>query len=251
MYMRSIAATLILSGAVVSAIALAQNPKAASTPPGTQVAQVQAQTQDAVRASRPGKNEAQTLRPAQRRAPSDVVVALPYPVIPSTAPTGYAQPPQISPMPGTYARPHAVVQALSPEEQQQAKEFRDAVAQLRKADNDEDKKAARERLSEMISAQLDRDFEQREQKLAEIEARAKELREQLEHRRNTKSDIQKMLLMLIENPEAGLGLPPAWMNSVMSQPRGVPADPYGTPQPRPFESDPFGATTPLDADPFD
>jgi hypothetical protein len=112
-------------------------------------------------------------------------------------------------------------------EQEQAAEFRKAVDVLQKAQSVEEKAAAREQLGKIVGAQLEHDLQEREAKLAHIEARAKELREQLEQRRASKAEMQKMLLMLIESPETGLGLPPAWLGTVLRQPTLNPQ--YGLP----------------------
>ncbi len=55
---------------------------------------------------------------------------------------------------------------------------------------------------------------EREKRLNELEAKAKQLRDQLQQRKQTKAEIQKMLVMLIENPQGGLGLPASWMNAI-------------------------------------
>lgn len=97
------------------------------------------------------------------------------------------------------------------------KEFRDAIQALRDAKTEEDKTEAREKLNSIVSKQLDEDFTEREKRLAELEAKTKQLRDQLQQRKQSKSEIQKMLVMLIENPQGGLGLPQSWLN-VINQP---------------------------------
>lgn len=100
------------------------------------------------------------------------------------------------------------------EDAQSAREFRETVDALRKAKTDEEKAEVREKLNTLVAKQLDQDLADREKRLIEIEAKAKELREQLQQRKATKTEIQKMLVMLIENPQGGLGLPPSWMNAI-------------------------------------
>lgn len=192
MFMRTIWSTLILSGVAASAIALAQSAD-------------QADDSD----KQPQAAEATSeLARAARLLAEDQVRSTPVPV-PATI-GGFAPYHGMHPASTIYG-----VRPLSPEEQRQAKEFRERVETLRRAKSDEEKTAAREQLNEMVAAQLERDLQERETKLAEIEARAKDLRDQLEQRRSSKAEIQKMLMLMIESPETGLGLPPAWMNSLM------------------------------------
>ncbi len=103
---------------------------------------------------------------------------------------------------------------MSPEDIKKANDFAKAIEQLRKAKTETEKEESRKVINDMVSEQLDRDLAEREKRLAEIEAKAKELREQLTARKQSKAEIQKMLVLLIENPQGGLGLPPAWMNQI-------------------------------------
>ena len=121
----------------------------------------------------------------------------------------------VRPLSGQYYRP------MSEEEQQSALEFRQTVEALRKAKTDEEKTDIRAKLNDLVSKQIDQDLTEREKRLTELEAKAKQLREQLQQRKQSKADIQKMLVMLIENPQGGLGLPPAWMDTInyYSQPQ--------------------------------
>ncbi len=106
-----------------------------------------------------------------------------------------------------------------PEDMARMREFQDAIKELREADNDEDKLAARDRVTNLVSEQLETDLVNREKELAAIEQRAKELRKQLEERKTAKPELLKMLVMLIDNPQVGLGIPPEWMQMLM---RGQP-----------------------------
>ncbi len=93
--------------------------------------------------------------------------------------------------------------------------FRDAVLECRKKhDSPEAQEKARTALETLVAEQMDRDLETREQQLAEIEAQAKQLREQLEQRKSAKPEFVKLIMMMIENPAAGIGLPAEWMNAI-------------------------------------
>lgn len=112
---------------------------------------------------------------------------------------------------------------MSPADADRMRSFQDAVKQLREAENSEGKAAARDQVEKLVSEQLDIDLESREKELAAIEQRAMELRKQLEERKTAKPELLKMLVMLIDNPQVGLGIPPEWMQMLM---RGQP-DRYG------------------------
>lgn len=126
---------------------------------------------------------------------------------------------------GPDGRPY--VRAMSAEEIQSAQEFRQTVESLRKAKTDEEKTDIRAKLNDLVSKQIDQDLAEREKRLTELEAKAKQLRDQLQQRKQSKADIQKMLVMLIENPQGGLGLPPAWMDAI--NPSGYQTQNYLTP----------------------
>ena len=104
---------------------------------------------------------------------------------------------------------------MSPEEAARMRAFQDAIRELRSALNDEEKAAAREEVTKLVNEQLDADLANRESELAAIEQRAKELRKQLEERKTAKPELLKMLVMLIDNPQVGLGIPPEWMQMLM------------------------------------
>lgn len=148
------------------------------------------------------------------------------PQYPNVYAPGYATPPtgMVGPQ-GTYGGLPAVSYGYghpalgngfpqTREDAQSAREFRETVDALRKAKTDEEKAEVRDKLNALVAKQLDQDLADREKRLLEIEAKAKELREQLQQRKTTKTEIQKMLVMLIENPQGGLGLPPSWMNAI-------------------------------------
>ncbi len=111
------------------------------------------------------------------------------------------------------------LQRMSPADAARMRAFQDAIRELREAENDAEKTAARDQVTKLVSEQLDADLENREKELAAIEQRAKELRKQLDERKTAKPELLKMLVMLIDNPQVGLGIPPEWMQMLMrSQP---------------------------------
>ena len=130
---------------------------------------------------------------------------------------------------------------MTPEDAARMRAFQDAIRELREAEDGEDKTAAREQVTKLVSEQLDADLENREKELAAIEQRAKELRKQLEERKTAKPELLKMLVMLIDNPQVGLGIPPEWMQMLM---RGQP-DRYRQGFPMNFGEAGFPSTTPI------
>ncbi|MDX1927816.1 MAG: hypothetical protein SFV81_14935 [Pirellulaceae bacterium] len=125
---------------------------------------------------------------------------------------------------------------MTPEEAARMRAFQDAIKELREAEGADEKASARENVTKLVSEQLDADLESREKELAAIEQRAKELRKQLEERKTAKPELLKMLVMLIDNPQVGLGIPPEWMQMLM---RGQP-DRYR----EGFSANYFGETIP-------
>ncbi len=99
----------------------------------------------------------------------------------------------------------------SEEMQAESQRLETLLENLRNPDASESQEQARQELTELLSGQLDRDLQQREVALVAIEERAKELRKQLELRRSNKEKTIEMLLMIAENPTAGLGIPEQWM----------------------------------------
>lgn len=106
-------------------------------------------------------------------------------------------------------------QRMNPEDAARMRAFQEAIRELRTSENDDDKAAARGLVTKLVSEQLDADLANREKELAAIEQRAKELRKQLEERKTAKPELLKMLVMLIDNPQVGLGIPPEWMQMLM------------------------------------
>ena len=118
---------------------------------------------------------------------------------------------------------------VSQEEIKSAAEFKQLIQSLRAAKTDDEKEDIRKQLNTVVSSELDRDLEEREKRLSEIEAKAKQLREQLQQRKQNKAELQKMLVLLAESPESGLGLPPMWMNAINPTPAYPVYQPYAAP----------------------
>ncbi len=88
------------------------------------------------------------------------------------------------------SQPHYYKQP-SPEEQRSAQEFRDTVLALRQAKTDEEKADVRAKLNDLVSKQIDQDLAEREKRLNELEAKAKQLRDQLQQRKQTRPRFRR------------------------------------------------------------
>lgn len=85
--------------------------------------------------------------------------------------------------------------------------FQQAVQKLRSVKEGPEKEAAKKELSELLDKSFTRDLEHREQEVAEIEARVKKLKEQIERRKKAKDEIVGLRLKTIVNETEGLGFP--------------------------------------------
>jgi hypothetical protein len=99
--------------------------------------------------------------------------------------------------------PHRV----SEEEMKEFASLHKAVEKLKNAKNDADKTSATNEISQLLDKWFKRDLDQREKQVAEIEARVKKLREQIEKRNKAKDEIIKLRLKTIVNEADGLGFP--------------------------------------------
>jgi hypothetical protein len=95
----------------------------------------------------------------------------------------------------------------SREEMQEFEAFHRAVAKLKSAKSDADKTSATNQLSKILAESFQRDLERREHEVAQVEARVKKLREQIEKRKKAKDDILSLRLKTIVNEADGLGFP--------------------------------------------
>ena len=108
---------------------------------------------------------------------------------------------------------------ISEEEKKRFEEFQAAVKQLRKKhESADERKKARAEVEKLVVAQIDLDNENREKQLLEIEEQVKQLREQMEERKAAKPELLKLLMMMIENPSNGIGLPSEWLGAIGARP---------------------------------
>lgn len=84
-------------------------------------------------------------------------------------------------------------------------EIRRAVEALRDAEDDDAKAAATVALIKLLNETFDQDMRRREQELAQVEERVKNLRSQLDLRREKRQEIIDLQIKVLENEAAGLG----------------------------------------------
>jgi|GEM_PF-4518849 hypothetical protein len=93
------------------------------------------------------------------------------------------------------------------EELEEAKDFEAAVKELKDAKNDDDKAKATTTIQQLLEKQFQRDLKRREEELAPIEERVKSLRQQLDKRKSSMSEIISLRFKTIVNNAEGLGFP--------------------------------------------
>jgi hypothetical protein len=93
------------------------------------------------------------------------------------------------------------------EEMQEFEAFHRSIEKLKSAKSDADKTSATNELSKMLEKSFQRDLERREHEIAQVEARIKKLRDQIEKRKKAKDDILSLRLKTIVNEADGLGFP--------------------------------------------
>jgi hypothetical protein len=96
---------------------------------------------------------------------------------------------------------------MSREEIQEFEAFHRAVEKLKSAKSDADKTNATNEISKLLEKSFQRDLERREHEIAQVEARVKKLRDQIEKRKKAKDDILNLRLKTIVNEADGLGFP--------------------------------------------
>jgi hypothetical protein len=101
------------------------------------------------------------------------------------------------------ALPHPVSQAAA----QESHAIHQAMGKLKSAKTDAEKTAATNEISKLLEKSFQRDLDEREKHVAEVEARVKKLREQIEKRKKAKDDIVSLRLKTIVNESEGLGFP--------------------------------------------
>jgi hypothetical protein len=111
---------------------------------------------------------------------------------------------------------------MTAEEIEETQQLQQLLQKIRSGTQaDEGESDYRDELMRLLGKQLDRDLATREERLKEIEQRAAELRTQLEARRKNKEQMLEILMMLAENPSAGLGIPPQWMQALEGETNGA------------------------------
>ncbi|GAB5403012.1 MAG: hypothetical protein Aurels2KO_12430 [Aureliella sp.] len=151
----------------------------------------------------------------------------------------------------------------APSEQQIRNAFTVLSKTLRTSNDEGKREEARAKLGKLLKFQLNKDLLKRQSQLDAAEKKLAKLREQLESRKNNQAKVAEVLLLMIENPEAGVGIPRQWLQSIMPAPRPSPAsldpfagpasdDPFGHPSPMsdPFGGSPTGSEDPFGTDPF-
>jgi hypothetical protein len=116
---------------------------------------------------------------------------------------------------GRYMRPRSVtrtiveqrMEPISKEEIAEMKKLAEAIRLLHESKDEEARKKAADTIREQLNAQFDRDLKRREKELADIEARLKTLREQVEKRKAARDRIVGLRLDTIVNEADGLGFP--------------------------------------------
>ncbi|MCA9174459.1 MAG: hypothetical protein KDB14_08235 [Planctomycetales bacterium] len=161
--------------------------------------------------ARGGAAPSETLLPS----PGDPPSIAPAPSFPTPRATGTAPPAT-----GTYNSPPTtyrmvprhrqvteyVQEAISPEEQRREQELTKAIQRLRTAEGDE-KEEVRTTLKKLLSDAYDSDLNRREEQLTELEERVAKLREALDRRRSSRSEVVAHRLRGIELDVEGLGYP--------------------------------------------
>jgi hypothetical protein len=102
---------------------------------------------------------------------------------------------------------HAFPHPMSREEMQEFEAFHQAVEKLKSAKSEADKTNATNEISKLLEKSFQRDLERREHEIAQVEARVKKLRDQIEKRKKAKDDILNLRLKTIVNEADGLGFP--------------------------------------------
>ena len=112
------------------------------------------------------------------------------------------------------------------EELAAAKKLQEAIKSLNNSSEPEAQKKATDTIQQQLSEQFDLDLKEREKELAEVEAKVKSLREQLDKRKAAREDIISLRLKTITNDAAGLGFPDGGGASEAFE-RFGPSLPYG------------------------
>lgn len=128
-----------------------------------------------------------------------------------------------------YVRPRHVtrtvvethMEPLSKEEIAEQKKLAEATRLLHSSKDEAERNKAADTIREQLNAQFDRDLKRREKELADIEARLKTLREQVEKRKAARDRIVGLKLDTILNEADGLGFPGESVRPAGPDPFGV------------------------------
>lgn len=111
---------------------------------------------------------------------------------------------------------------VSPEELESSRKLQAAVRVLRSSKEEAARKQAIDSIQQHLNGQFERDLQQREKQLADVEARVKTLRDQLEKRKAAREEIIGLRLKTVVNDADGLGFPGSEIPSVDdTMPSGV------------------------------
>lgn len=172
----------------------------------------------------------------QVRSTSDNLVGAPVPE-PNMPSRGPMRPRQVRrTVIETYMEP------IPAEELAAAKKLQEAIKSLKDSSEPEAQKTATDTIQQQLSEQFDLDLKQREKELADVEAKVKSLREQLDKRKAAREDIIGLRLKTITNDAAGLGFP---SGSSASEPSEDLLPPSNAPLYEPNLPPPRSASSPM------
>ena len=118
------------------------------------------------------------------------------------------------------------------------KQFSKIAKVLRNTSDNDTREKARQALKAIISYQLDQDASKAKAQIAAAEKKLAELRKQLESRVANQEKVADTLVVLIENPQVGNGIPAEWLRSIF--PVGSNSN-AGDPFAASNNDDPFGS----------
>ncbi len=141
------------------------------------------------------------------------------------------QPAQFPYLPGN-RRAQAVDSAQSTRPSQS--ELQKAIAQLRASETESDREKAEDAMRLALSEDYDASLDKYEEYLEQMEAKIKQLKNQLEKRRQAKMELVDLRLQMLVNEANGLGWPNSRTNGVFGQNFNVGGPPWLQPV-NPFE----------------
>ena len=118
------------------------------------------------------------------------------------------------PTPGQLAIPQPVF--LTPQVRGQS-ELSKAIAQLKASETESDRENAEDAMRSALSEDYDASLDKYEEYLEQMEAKIKQLKNQLEKRRQAKMELVDLRLQMLVNEANGLGWPNSRTNGVFGQ----------------------------------